>query len=156
MPFYLSSEGYAFLWNLASFGAVDLRNDTIRWQSTGSALVDVWVTVAPQDAQNHFHSLMTHFAAATGGPPLMPYWATGLWHSKNRYRSQAELLQAARHYHALHIPLSVIAIDFLHWKHFGDFAFDEACWPDPRAMVRVLLPHQFFFSWALCISRGGE
>lgn len=75
---------------------------------------------------------------AGGAVAAMPHWATGLWHSRNRYRSQAELLDAARHYHRLHIPLSVIAIDFLHWEHFGDFAFDPACWPDPQAMVDEL------------------
>ena len=70
LPFYLSSSGYGFLWNLASFGAVDLRpNNTIIWSSSGSALVDIWVTVAPADDAHPFHSLMQHFAHATGHPP---------------------------------------------------------------------------------------
>jgi hypothetical protein len=176
LPFYQSSAGYGFLWNLASFGAVDLRpNDTIIWSSSGSALVDIWVTVAPPDDAHPFHSLMQHFAHATGHPPracalsptrflpqnfgrvlcrlpavspsancrrralgagggvaAMPHWATGLWHSRNRYRSQAELLDAARHYRHLNITLSVIAIDFLHWC-------DEPLFDSPHARARK--PH---------------
>jgi alpha-D-xyloside xylohydrolase len=36
------------------------------------------------------------------------------------------------------LPISTIVIDYLHWEHFGDFALNPACWPDPAAMVQEL------------------
>jgi hypothetical protein len=29
-------------------------------------------------------------------------------------------------------------IDYLHWDHFGDFALNKKCWPDPAAMIQEL------------------
>eukprot|EP00959_Pyramimonas_sp_CCMP1952_P208586 4363413-Pyramimonas_sp.AAC.3 len=48
------------------------------------------------------------------------------------------VLAAAEGYVSRGLPLSVIAIDYLHWRHFGDFAFDPACWPDPPSMTAAL------------------
>ena len=47
-------------------------------------------------------------------PSDLPEWATGFWQCKLRYRSQAELLEAARGYAARGLPLSAIVIDYLH------------------------------------------
>ncbi len=33
------------------------------------------------------------------------------------------------------LPLSMVVIDWFHWVHLGDFGFNPACWPDPKAMV---------------------
>ena len=32
----------------------------------------------------------------------------------------------------------MIVIDYLHWDAFGDWAFNQKCWPDPSAMVAEL------------------
>jgi alpha-D-xyloside xylohydrolase len=34
--------------------------------------------------------------------------------------------------------MSVIVVDYLHWKEIGDWSFDPASWPDPAAMVAEL------------------
>ena len=47
-------------------------------------------------------------------PSDLPEWATGFWQCKLRYRSQAELLEAARGYAARGLPLGAIVIDYLH------------------------------------------
>ena len=33
------------------------------------------------------------------------------------------------------LPVSVLVIDFLHWKYCGDWKLDPQFWPDPQAMV---------------------
>ena len=33
MPFYLSSRGYGFLWNMASFGSFNSTDAYVRWES---------------------------------------------------------------------------------------------------------------------------
>ena len=49
-----------------------------------------------------------------------------------------EFLQVAREFKRLGLPLSVLVIDLLHWKHTGDWKLDPELWPDPEAMVREL------------------
>ena len=56
----------------------------------------------------------------TGKPTKMPYWVTGFWQSKNRYRSCAEVLYIAGQYRQLGIPLSVLVIDEGSWDLLGD------------------------------------
>ncbi len=69
---------------------------------------------------------------------MMPDYGMGLWQSKMRYQTQDELLEVAREYKRLGIPISVIVADFFHWTKMGEWKFDPVYWPDPAAMVREL------------------
>jgi len=55
-----------------------------------------------------------------------------------RYQTQDELMAVAREYKKRNLPLSVIVADYFHWTKQGDWQFDPACWPDPKAMVDEL------------------
>ena len=81
---------------------------------------------------------MERYADLTGHPPVLPEWAAGFWQCKLRYRTQDELLAVAREHKRRGLPLSVIVIDYFHWTRMGEWKFDPACWPDPKAMVREL------------------
>ena len=43
---------------------------------------------------------------------MMPEYAMGFWQCKLRYQTQEELLQVAREYKRLGLPISVIVVDF--------------------------------------------
>jgi alpha-D-xyloside xylohydrolase len=76
----------------------------------------------------------------TGPAPLMPIWALGYIHCRERYKSQDELLQNAAEFRARHLPMDVIVQDWQYWGRHGWNAmrFDEEHYPDPAAMVRTL------------------
>ena len=133
IPFLLSSRGYGFLWNNPAVGRVELAANGTRWVADDARQLDYWVTAGDGPRE-----ILGHYADATGYPPMLPEWAAGFWQSKLRYRTQEELLEVAREYHARGLPLSVIVADFFHWTHLGDWRFDPAEWPDPAAMVREL------------------
>ena len=133
IPFYYSSRGYGFLWHNPAMGRVEFGKTGTRWIADQTAQVDYWVTVGESPAQ-----IMTHYADATGHPPMMPDWASGFWQCKLRYRSQEELLEVAREHKKRNLPMSVIVIDFFHWTRMGDFRFDPELWPDPAGLVRQL------------------
>jgi len=133
VPFLVSSEGYGFLWNNPSLGRVELGNNMTRWVSYGCRQLDYYIT-----AGDSYAEIMEHYADVTGHAPAFPYWASGLWQCKLRYKSQEEFLGIAREFKRRGLPLSVLVIDFLHWKHTGDWKLDPAFWPDPEAMVREL------------------
>lgn len=133
IPFYISSLGYGFLWNNPSIGRVSFGKNLTEWESDRSSEIDYWITVGdyPKD-------LLAHFTEVTGRAPDFPDDLLGLWQCKLRYRTQEEVLSAAREYHRRGLPLDLIVIDYYHWKHDGDWCFDSDYWPDPAAMVKEL------------------
>ncbi|MGC8627004.1 MAG: glycoside hydrolase family 31 protein [Acidimicrobiales bacterium] len=133
VPFVLSSRGYGFLWNMPGVGRVELGANRTRWVANAAHQFDYWVTTAPTPAD-----IVSRYVKATGLPPMMPWWASGFWQSKLRYRTQEELLEVAREYKRRGLPLSVIVADYFHWTRQGEWKFDPTEWPDPQAMVDEL------------------
>lgn len=133
VPFVVSSEGYGFLWNNPSLGRVEFGNNMTRWISKGCRQMDYYIT-----AGDSYAEIMEHYADVTGHAPEFPYWASGFWQCKLRYKTQEEFLGVAREFKRRGLPLSVIVIDFRHWKTIGDWKLDPKFWPDPKAMVKEL------------------
>ncbi len=133
VPFVVSSEGYGFLWNNPSLGRVEFSNNLTRWVSDGCRQLDYYIC-----AGDSYAEIMEHYADATGHAPEFPYWASGFWQCKLRYETQEQLLDTAREFVRRGLSLSVIVIDYFHWKHFGDWKLDPEFWPDPEAMVREI------------------
>ena len=133
IPFVLSDRGYGLLWNVPAVGRVEFAENATRWQAGQAREIDYWLTAAPTPAD-----ILARYADVTGHAPELPAWASGFWQSKLRYRTQDELLAAAREYKRRGLPLSVIVADFFHWSAMGDYRFDATEWPDPDAMVAEL------------------
>jgi alpha-D-xyloside xylohydrolase len=133
IPFLVSSRGYGFLWNNPGLGRVEMSVDRTRWVADGCRQIDYYVCVGESYAD-----ILERYADVTGRAPMLPYWASGFWQCKLRYETQEELLQIAREYRRRNLPLSVIVIDFFHWKHTGDWKLDPKFWPDPQAMIEEL------------------
>lgn len=76
----------------------------------------------------------------TGEAPLMPSWALGYVHCRERFDTQAELLENARTFREKGIPVDVIVQDWQWWGKYGWNAmrFDEDKYPDPQGMVDSL------------------
>jgi alpha-D-xyloside xylohydrolase len=76
----------------------------------------------------------------TGPAPLMPRWALGYIHCRERFKKQDELLANAAEFRARNLPLDVIVQDWQYWGRYGWNAmrFDEKDYPDPRAMIEKL------------------
>jgi alpha-D-xyloside xylohydrolase len=146
-----ASEGDGAEWglwlNVPAMGKVtfDARsgegNRSISFELAAAAQLDYVVATTaapPARPERSFFDLAQRFVSWVGVVPEPPEWTLGYWHSKNRYASQAELLEAARGFRARDIPVDLYVIDWLHWKVQGDWRFDAALWPDPSAMVREL------------------
>lgn len=88
----------------------------------------------------HGDEITASYRQLTGPVPLMPRWALGYIHCRERYKTQAELLENAAEFRARNLPLDVIVQDWQYWGRYGWNAmrFDEAEYPDPRAMIEKL------------------
>jgi alpha-D-xyloside xylohydrolase len=76
----------------------------------------------------------------TGGSPLMPQWALGYIHCRERYHSQEELLQNATEFRKRHLPVDVMVQDWQYWGKQGwnAMVFDANDYPSPQAMTDSL------------------
>lgn len=84
--------------------------------------------------------VISSYRKLTGGTPLMPIWALGYIHCRERYHSQSELLENAKEFRKRKIPLDLIVQDWQYWGKYGWNAmrFDEDNYPDPAGMVKDL------------------
>ncbi|MBE6935455.1 MAG: glycoside hydrolase family 31 protein [Ruminococcaceae bacterium] len=133
VPFYISTNGYGFLWNNPSIGRVTFSRNITEWVASSTKTLDYWITVGDTPAD-----IMSAYADATGHAPMMPDYGMGYWQCKLRYQTQDELMEVARKHKSLGLPMDVIVSDFFHWPMQGDWRFDESEWPDPDAMVKEL------------------
>lgn len=133
VPFIVSSDGYGFLWNNPSLGRAEFGNNMMRWVSYGCKQIDYYVT-----AGGSYADIMENYADVTGHAPEFPWWASGFWQCKLRYKTQEEFLNVAREFKRRGLPLSVLVIDAMHWDITGNWKLDPRFWPDPVAMVREL------------------
>lgn len=80
------------------------------------------------------------YRTLTGQAPIVPKWALGFWQSRERYKTQQELLETVREFRKRHIPLDNIVQDWSYWKEdqWGSQEFDPARFPDPDGMIREL------------------
>ena len=131
---------HGFLWNMPNYGTVSFWDSNTTWMAEAALQIDYFVTVPPAGCapSRAGPAIMNAYVDAVGHAPVMPAWATGYWHSRNRYSSQGMLLDAAKGFHERGVNVSVIVIDYMHWVHMGDFAFDPKSWPDVPGMMKTL------------------
>ena len=84
--------------------------------------------------------IIASYRKVTGEVPLMPSWAFGYIHCRERFHSQEELLSTARRFREEQIPIDLIVQDWQYWGKYGWNAmrFDEEHYPDPAKMVSDL------------------
>jgi alpha-D-xyloside xylohydrolase len=89
----------------------------------------------------------------TGQAPMMPLWVYGYHQSKERYKTQAELLDVVKKYRDLKVPLDGIVQDWQYWGKdslWNSMSFDPVTYPDPKGMVdkvHALKAHLFIVAW---------
>jgi alpha-D-xyloside xylohydrolase len=76
----------------------------------------------------------------TGKSTIAPRWAMGLWQSRERYKTQDEILNTVKEFRARKIPLDNIVLDWSYWRQddWGSQEFDPRRFPAPDSMIRVL------------------
>lgn len=80
------------------------------------------------------------YRKVTGSAPIMPLWALGYIHCRERFHSQDEILKNAVEFRNRKLPVDVIVQDWQYWGKYGWNAmrFDEDFYPDPKQLVDSL------------------
>jgi alpha-D-xyloside xylohydrolase len=76
----------------------------------------------------------------TGKAPIVPKWALGFWQSRERYKTQEEILTTVDEFRKRKIPVDNIVLDWSYWREaeWGSQEFDEKRFPSPDSMIDVL------------------
>ncbi|MCF2736168.1 DUF5110 domain-containing protein [Bacteroides caecigallinarum] len=84
--------------------------------------------------------VITSYREVTGGIPMMPLWALGYIHCRERFHSQSELLDVANRFRKESLPVDMIVQDWQYWGKYGWNAmrFDEEFYPSPAEMTDSL------------------
>ncbi|HBL33968.1 MAG TPA: alpha-xylosidase [Porphyromonadaceae bacterium] len=86
---------------------------------------------------NNLDDVISGYRTITGKAQIMPKWAMGFWQSRERYKTQGELLETLAEFRKRHIPIDNIVQDWFYWpvEDWGDHDFDSLRFPNPKAMV---------------------
>jgi len=81
--------------------------------------------------------VISGYRTLTGKSPIMPKWAMGYWQSRERYKTQKEIVDALREFRKREIPIDNIVLDWSYWPEdaWGSHEFDKNRFPNPKAMV---------------------
>ena len=89
---------------------------------------------------NNADEVISGYRLVTGKAPIMPKWAMGFWQSRERYKSQDEILDALKEFRRRQIPIDNIVLDWNYWPEdaWGSHEFDKNRFPDPKGMVDAI------------------
>jgi alpha-D-xyloside xylohydrolase len=82
-------------------------------------------------------AVISAYRRLTGKSVLLPKWAYGFWQSRERYKTQQEIIDVLKEYRARKIPIDNIVLDWSYWPEdaWGSHDFDPQHFPDPQALV---------------------
>lgn len=88
-------------------------------------------------AGNSMDDVISRYRELTGKAQVMPKWAMGFWQSRERYKTQDELLDVLDEFREREIPIDNIVQDWSYWPvdQWGSHEFDKERFPDAKGMV---------------------
>jgi alpha-D-xyloside xylohydrolase len=86
---------------------------------------------------DNMDDVISGYRTLTGKSPIMPKWAMGFWQSRERYKTQDEILGVLKEFRKRQIPIDNIVLDWNYWLDdaWGSHEFDKERFPDPKGMV---------------------
>jgi alpha-D-xyloside xylohydrolase len=81
--------------------------------------------------------VISGYRTVTGKASIMPKWAMGFWQSRERYKTQYEIVSTLKEFRKRQIPIDNIVLDWNYWPEtqWGSHEFDASRFPNPKAMV---------------------
>jgi len=133
VPFLVTNKGYGLIWDNPSKTTVSLGfNNQNTFKSQAGQRVSFFVIVGDYDAIYRGYRLLT------GDVPMLPKSAYGYIQCKQRYRTQAELMDVAKGYRDRKLPIDDLVIDWFTYTKMGQMDMDPEAWPDPVGMLKQL------------------
>jgi len=139
IPMIISSERYGIMWD--TYSVMKFKDD-----STGATL---WAESAPGGVDYYFFAgdkmddVIAGYRKLTGAAPMYPKKAFGLFMSKERYQTQARIVEVAQTFRKEQFPVDYIVQDWQYWGSDKDGTWSGMVWnkeryPDPAGMTKAI------------------
>ena len=88
-------------------------------------------------AGDSIDEVISGYRTLTGKAQIMPKWAMGYWQSRERFKSQDELVSTLQEFRERKVPVDNIVQDWQYWEddQWGSHEFDPRRYPDPEKML---------------------
>lgn len=133
IPVIQSEKGYGLIWDNYSPTLFDDNDCSTTFESEVGEGVDYYFIYG-----GNTDGVIAGIRQLSGSVPMFPLWTYGYWQSRERYKSQEELLEVLRKYRELGIPLDGIIQDWQYWGNnylWNAMEFMSPDFPDPKGMV---------------------
>ncbi len=110
IPFFLSVKGYGLFWDNYSPTVFEDNSEITSFKSDVGDCVDYYFMFG-----GNADGVIACMRDLTGQVPMFPLWTYGYWQSKERYKSQDELVEVVKKYRELGVPLDGIIQDWQYW-----------------------------------------
>lgn len=133
VPFFQSIKGYGVFWdNYSPTDFTDNASETSFKSDVGDA-IDYYVMYG-----GNADGVISKMRSLTGEVPMFSLWTYGFWQSKERYKSQYELVDVVKKYREIGVPLDGIIQDWQYWGNnyvWNAMEFLNPEFPAPDKMV---------------------
>jgi len=149
ITFFQSVKGYGIFWdNYSPTTFEDKANETIFKSEVGDCADYYFMYGGNADG------VIAGMRKLTGQVPMFPLWTYGFWQSRERYKSQEEIVGVVKKYRELKVPLDGIIQDWQYWGdnyHWNGMEFLNKEFPQPAQMVNdihAMNAHAIISIWA--------
>jgi alpha-D-xyloside xylohydrolase len=133
VPFLVSTKGYGLFWDNYSPTTFEDTTDSASFKSEVGDCIDYYFMIG-----GNIDGSIAGMRELTGQAPMFPLWTFGYWQSKERYKSQNELVGVVSKYRELGVPLDGIIQDWQYWGNnylWNAMEFLNTEFPNPKKMV---------------------
>ena len=138
VPMLVSTRRYGILWDVYSKSIFkDAGDGASLWAESAPAGIDYYVM-----AGNSMDDVIAAYRRLTGPAPMPPKAAFGLFMSKERYKTQQQLIDVVKRFRADRFPLDYIVQDWQYWGGddgtWSGMIWDKERYPDPVGLTNTL------------------
>jgi len=133
IPFFLSAKGYGLFWDNYSPTLFEDNPEVTSFKSEVGECIDYYFMYGA-----NADGVISNMRELTGQAPMFPLWTFGYWQSKERYKSQDELVGVVKKYRELGVPIDGIIQDWQYWGNnylWNAMDFLNPEFYDPKKMV---------------------
>ena len=131
IPMLVSTKGYGILWDNPSLSKfTDNAQGMELWSEVGDGIDYYFI------AGNNIDEVISGYRTLTGQAPMFAKWAYGFFQSKERYKTQDEIVGIVDEFRRRHVPLDVIVQDWYYWEPlpWGSHYMNRDRYPNPIKM----------------------
>lgn len=133
ITFFQSVKGYGLFWdNYSPTRFVDNAEGT-SFKSDAGDCIDYYFMYG-----GNADGVIANMRDLTGQAPMFPLWTYGFWQSRERYKTQDEIVDVVRKYRESGVPLDGVIQDWQYWGNnylWNAMEFLNVDFPAPQKMV---------------------